>query len=129
MSLVVWRASLTVAACTVAGSIVYAVNNIPSSAAITANAAVTGGPKNALVGSPKGAQGLALSTATLPAIPLAWKVFAYVPVTANATSSNIEDPLDGMLIVQPNTAVTLQGITSAGSGLFSMVWEEVPLSL
>jgi hypothetical protein len=129
VSLVLWRVSLAVAAASTAGSIVYAINNNIAAAIPSTVTAITGGPKNCLVGSPKAAQGLAYSVATLPATPLALKAFAFVPVTATAGTGNIEDPLDGMIILQPNCAVTMQGITCVGTGIFSCIWEEVPVQL
>ena len=38
----------------------------------------------------------------------------------------VADNVDGAIILGPNTAVTIQGITAVGTGIVSMVWEEVP---
>ena len=107
---------------------VHAVNVNPFAAAPTSvtNATI----RNCLLG---GTTGLAnaYTAATLPAAP----VVARTPFTSRVIgatpvsefSVSFIDNTDGKIILTPNTAVTLQCIGTASSGIVGFIWEEVPI--
>ena len=117
---------LTFVTSTTAGSIVYALNAFSANqAAVTQG---TPGSVRSTSGSAKTGQGLFATAATLPAAPVAIRTLAFGQVTALATSGAIHDYVDGAICLIPGTAITMQGITIVGTGLFDMQWEEVPLN-
>ncbi len=66
--------------------------------------------------------GLASASATLPAIPVAIRTVGYGFVATNA--GLIVDKVKGGIVLGPNTAVTVQGLTFVGTGIVSMLWRE-----
>ncbi len=102
-----------------AGSLVLAANVNNAAAAVTfaSNLIVRNAKLDAAAG-----YGLASASATLPAVPVAIRTVAYGFV---ATGSGIVvDKVKGAVVLGPNTAVTVQGITFAGTGIISMLWRE-----
>lgn len=86
--------------------------------------------RNALLGGPSKAQGLADSSATLPASPVLIVNLWQPSVSASATTAIppvVIWACDGKIILTPGTAVSLTA-ASALSGIGHMVWEEVPAS-
>jgi hypothetical protein len=124
-NLSVLTTGLCIVTSTTAGSIVYAGNYNQNAAAVVHGTPLT--VQNALLSGSSGV-GKADAAATLPVAPTAFRTLAFGQVTALAVSGTIIDPVDGGIVVAPGTAVTLQGITIVGTGLFSMLWEEVPVS-
>ncbi len=123
VNLVLLQTGLTLVTYGTAGSIVYAANVLNTAAAPATNTAIA--VRNAKL---DGGAGLAqvYSATTLPAAPVAIRTLAY-GITAAGVGA-ITDYVDGAISLGPNTAVTVQGITTVGTGLISMLWEEVPLS-
>ncbi len=121
VDLVLLWVGVTVSAATTAGHLVLAAN-------LTNSAAIPGTNTELTVRNAKldGAAGYAkvYSVTTLPAAPVAIRTVGFVPVTATATTGSIFDNVNGAVVIGPNTAVTLQGITSAGTGIVSMFWKE-----
>lgn len=109
---------------------VLAGNVNPLAAAPSATTAAT--VRNCYLGSAAGV-GLAYTAATLPATPIVIRPLfgvSYSEITAASITqfaTQFIDPTDGKIILAPNTAVTLQAIGAATSGIASMIWEEVPL--
>lgn len=112
-----------------AGTVFYVANVNPAAADVSGTAIV---PVNLLLG---GARGVALpfTTATLPTTPTvvrpAWSLTALLASTAVAPYV-IKDALDGEMVIAPGCALSLEGVTAAGSTplvAFGMVWEEVPV--
>ena len=64
------------------------------------------------------------SATTLPAAPVAILALLSMGVTVTGEGNFVD--VDGAITLGPNTAVTVQGITVVGTGILSMVWEEVP---
>lgn len=127
-NLAIIKTTLAVAAASTAGSIVYAVNVNQAAAQVIHGTPITAVINCKLGGAiNSGNVGLVDSACTLPAAPSALLPFAFVPVTATATTGNIVDYVDGQIVLQPGTAITMQGITSVGTGLFGMVWEEISI--
>lgn len=113
---------VTMITSTTAGSIVYAANINMSAAAVVHGTPLT--VYNAKLGGASGV-GLADAACTLPAAPVAIRTLCG-GFTTNANSF-VQDNVDGAICLQPGTAISLQGITIVGTGLFSMFWEEVPI--
>lgn len=107
-----------------------AVNVNPIAAAPATNTAAT--IRNCLLGGAAG-QALAYTATTLPAAPVVARVIGMSSMTQASAAGvaksvgMIVDCTDGKLILAPNTAVTLQSIGTAISGIVSMMWEEVTL--
>jgi hypothetical protein len=112
------------------GTAVYALtaNVNPYAAAPTGTTAAT--VRNSLLGGTNGV-GLAYTAATLPAAPIIVKILnggIYWATAAGAAAPMcFTEYLDGAIILAPNSAVTIQGIGVATSGVVSMTWEEVPV--
>lgn len=121
VDLVVLWTGITVVTSTTAGSVVYAAN-VNNAAVIPAtNTTLT--VRNAKLDGSAG-YGIAYSVTTLPAAPVAIRTLAFGPVTATAGTGTISDDVKGAIVLGPNTAVTIQGITIVGTGLVSMFWRE-----
>lgn len=121
----------TVTADASARSAVWAANTDPSAAILITTTALTVRP--ALLGSGFTSVGRAFSAATLPAAPVIVRVFpsghSNVATTATAVGglANV-DYVDGALCLAPNTAVTVQAISTANeSGIVSICWAEIPV--
>ncbi len=107
--------------CTVAGEIVLAANVNPSAAVPATNTSLQ--VYNAKLDGSAG-YGVAYSVTTLPAAPVAIRTLAFGVTTTPTAAGIIWDDVKGAVILGPNTAVTVQGITFAGVGLISMLWRE-----
>lgn len=121
-NLILLQTGLTIRTGGTAGHIVYAANVNPAAAIPATNTELT--VRNAKL---DGAAGVAkaYSATTLPAAPVAIRTLATV-ITAAGVGSLV-DYVDGAIVLGPNTAVTVQGITVVGTGIISMVWEEVDI--
>ena len=64
----------------------------------------------------------AYSATTLPAAPLAIMALMSMGVTVTGEGQFVD--VKGGVILGPNTAVTVQGITVVGTGIISMTWRE-----
>ena len=112
-----------------AGTSNYALaGNVNTLAAVPAtNTAAT--VRNNLLGGVAGV-GIAYTATTLPAVPVILRVIPggiyWATAAAAAAPMAMRDEVDGALILVPNTAVTIQGIGAASSGIAGMTWEEVP---
>jgi len=113
------------------GALVLAANvNILAAAPSAVTLAANFG--NALLGNAVQGQAKAYTAATLPAAPISVRSiggWAFVGTAASSTGYTINDPTDGLVMLAPNTAVTVQGILSASTwtGTVTMLWEEVPI--
>lgn len=124
-NLVLIEATASVASVTVAGQVVYAINNSPGQAAPASVTKLASGIQNCLIGAGNNSIAAVYSAATLPAAPLAARVFFSCSGTSSPTTETIMDPIDGKLIITPGSMVTIQGITTNATGILSMMWEEV----
>ncbi len=121
VDLVLLNVGVSFATGTTAGEIVLAAN-VNNNAAIPAtNTALT--VRNARLDGAAG-YGIAYSATTLPAAPVAIRTVGYVVSTAPVNAGIINDEVKGAVILGPNTAVTVQGITVVATGLISMAWRE-----
>ena len=118
-------ASYISAALTAVANVAVFINKVPTAAAVVQTTPIT--PSNALVGAATGV-GLAAAAATLPAAPtLARSLFGWHWVTAGTATAQlgVKDEVAGAIILQPGTALSVQGITVAHSAISSITWEEV----
>ena len=124
VNLVVLQTQVTVLTCSTGGHVVYAAN-VNNAAAIPAtNTELV--VRNCKLDGAAGF-GKVYSVTTLPAAPVAIR-----PLIGGITAAGVAsfvDYVDGCIVLGPNTAVTLQGITIVGTGLVGMVWEEVPIAV
>lgn len=111
-----------------AASIVLAANVDQSAAIPVTNTAGT--VRNNLLGASAG-YGKTYTVTTLPAAPVVVKTIANFRVIGATPVSEYGaafwDNVDGAIILQPNTAVTVQNIGTAVSGIVSLFWEEVSI--
>lgn len=123
VNLVLLRSSLAITtAPATAAAIIYAVSADPAAAKPSATTAAT--IRNNLLSSASG-KGQAFTAATLPAAPTVWGIMANLSTTIGAIAQPI-DELAGLLILPENTAVTIQNIGAACSGIASLTWVEIP---
>lgn len=73
---------------------------------------------------PSGGRGVAYTACTLPAVPVVARVLGNVSVSTSA--AQILDEVQGMLELPENTALTVQGLGAAATGLIAVTWEEIP---
>jgi len=115
-------------AATAMGAIALFANVNPVAAATTHTTPLIVRPT--LLGSTNTTVGLADSSATLPATPVIVRPLMGVYwITANAAVVNftVKDEIAGALAIAPGCAVSIQAVTTAVTGLFSLTWEEVPV--
>jgi hypothetical protein len=114
-----------------AGTSVYALagNVLTTAAAPATTTAAT--VRSCLLGGSAG-RGVAYTAATLPSVPVVLKTVGSLHLVGGTpvseSSFSLIDYTDGKIVLQPNTAVTLQGIGTASSGIVHMIWEEVAVS-
>lgn len=117
-----WSFAMTSVTVT-AGAIVLATNNSNVAAIPATNTALTN--YNNLNGQSGAGSGVAYGATTLPTTPIAGLSLAGVQTGVGFPV--IGGDIDGLLIVTPNTAVTIQGVTVSALGLSSVYWDEVPV--
>lgn len=125
--LVVWQASIALATAPAGVStLVWAANVNTVAAAVTQTTPLT--VRNANLGIAGVGAGLAASAVTLPAAPVVVRPVGGGPVaTGSVTAPSVVDPIDGSIVLQPGTALSLSALTTAISVICSMTWEEVTL--
>ncbi len=106
-----------------ASPLVLAANVNPVAAAVTQTTPLT--VRRANLGVSGTGAGLAASAVTLPAAPVVVRSLQ-APVAASAlTPAQISDDINGALCIAPGCALSLSSITTAVTGIWSIVWEEV----
>ena len=119
VDLVLYQIGVATRTSSTAGHLVLAANVNNSAAAVVHGTPLT--VRNCkLDGSP--GYGLADAAATLPAAPVAILALLSMGVTVTGEGSFVD--VKGAVVLGPNTAVTVQGITVVGTGVISMVWRE-----
>jgi hypothetical protein len=114
-----------------ASTAVYVLAANLNSLAAAPSAVTAATVRNELLGGVAGV-GLAYTAATLPAAPVIIRPLfgvSYSEITAASIAqlaTQFIDPTDAKVILAPNTAITLQAVGAATSGIVSMMWEEVP---
>jgi hypothetical protein len=116
------RGALTSAPAGVA-TVVLAANVNPNATAVTQTTPLT--VRSANLGNTKGAVGLAASAVTLPAAPVVVRGLGGPVATGSVSQPQLVDDIDGALQVAPGCAVSINSLTTAVSGVWSVVWEEI----
>jgi uncharacterized membrane protein (DUF4010 family) len=106
-----------------AAGLVLAANVNPVATAVTQTTALT--VRAANLGVSKSAVGLAASGVTLPAAPVVVRAWQLAVAGSSITPAAIQDKIDGALTVAPGCAVSISSITTAVTGIWSLVWEEI----
>ena len=125
-----WYAAASMAVANTAAAAVWlAANTNVSAAAVTGTAATA--HRNMLLGSGKGPVGNPLLAATLPAAPVAVCLLGIGltgAITVATQAPVFERWFDGSIILEPNTAISIQTSTASGTnGLWcEFIWEEFP---
>lgn len=123
VNLVLLRTSLGITTAPAgAAAVVYAVNVNPVAAVPSATTAAV--VRCNLLG-PATGKGVVYTAATLPAVPAVWGVIANLSATIGAVAAPV-DELAGLIILPENTAVTVQNVGAACSGIVGFSWAEVP---
>jgi hypothetical protein len=105
-------------------SLVWAANTNPLAVAVTQTTPLT--TRCAILGNSSASTGLAASAVTLPAAPVVVRSVGGGPVaTGSVTSTPIIDNINGALVLQPGTAISLSALTTAISAICSVTWREV----
>ena len=121
------HAAVNIVTCTVSGTIVYALNSLSTAAAPATTTAIT--VVSNLLGDTSTGAGRAYSVATLPSVPVQGRILAGAIATpANVAPTAVHDNPRGSIIIGPGCVLSFQGITIAGTGLFSAQWREVQIS-
>lgn len=107
-----------------AAGLVLAANVNPNAAAVTQTTPLT--TRAANLGVTKAATGLAASAVTLPAAPVVVRSYQLAVAASSITPAAIRDDINGALCVAPGCAVSINSITTAVTGIWSIVWEEIP---
>lgn len=107
-----------------AAPLVLAANVNPVAAAVTQGTPLT--VRKANLGVSGTGAGLAASAATLPAAPVVVAALQAPVAGSSITPANLNVSFDGSLSIAPGCALSLSSITTAVTGIWSMIWEEVP---
>lgn len=105
-----------------AATLVLAANVNPLAAAVTQGTPLV--VRNANLGNSQQPVGLAASAATLPAAPVVVRGLGGPVATGSLTPDPIHDKVDGALTLIPGTAISVNSLTTAISGVISMTWRE-----
>jgi len=122
VNVVLLQCATTIRTCSTPGHLVYAanVNNNAVAPATNTELIIRNAKLDLSAGYAK-----AYSATTLPAAPVAVRSFG-ATITAAGVAPMI-DYIDGAIILGPNTAITVQGITVVGTGIISFFWAEIPI--
>lgn len=127
---VIWYASLTSKVAPAAASVIWiAANTNTVAAATTGTAAST---RNALIGSASNPVIQALTTATLPAAPVAIMTLGTLltgAITVQTQATPLGGFIDGGIVMYPGSSLSFQSSTISGAAGChgSWIWEEISL--
>ena len=114
--------ALTTAPAAIA-TVVLAANVNPNAAAVTQGTALT--VRSAKLGNGTAASCLAASAVTLPAAPVVVMGLGGPVATGSVSQPQIFCELNGGLAIEPGCAISLNSLTTAISGVWTMIWAEV----
>lgn len=106
-----------------ASALVLAANVNPNAAAVTQTTPLT--VRAANLGNAKAGVGLAASAVTLPAAPVVVRALQSPVAASSITPGPVSDDVNGALCIAPGCALSLSSITTAVTGVWSIVWEEI----
>lgn len=107
-----------------AATVVLAANVNPVATAVTQTTPLTVRKANLGVGGT--GVGLAASAVTLPAAPVVVRGLGGPVAGSSISPTQIVDNVDGALCIAPGCALSLNSLTTAISGVWSITWKEVP---
>lgn len=107
-----------------AATVVLAANVNPVAAAVIQTTPLT--VRKANLGVSGTGVGLAASAVTLPAAPVVVRALGGPVAGSSISPTQIVDNVDGALCIAPGCALSLNSLTTAISGVWSIVWKEVP---
>ena len=116
------RGALTTAPAAIATVVLTA--GTLSATAVTQTTPLT--VRNANFSVAKTGVGLAASAVTLPAAPVVIRGLGGPVATGSVSQPQILDTPDGCISVSPGTSLSINSLTTAISGVWSMTWREVP---
>lgn len=116
------RGALTTAPAAIA-TVVLAAGTLSSTAVTQGTPLVV---RNANFSVAKTGVGLAASAATLPAAPVVVRGLGGPVATGSVSQPQIVDNPEGCLSVSPGCSLSINSLTTAISGIWSMTWKEVP---
>ena len=117
-----FRGAVTTATGGAAG-LVFAANVNPNATAVVQTTPLT--VRAANLGVAKAAVGLAASAVTLPAAPVVVRSAQVAVAASSITPGPLVDDINGALCIAPGCALSLSSITTAVTGIWSIVWEEI----
>ncbi len=106
-----------------ASALVLAANVNPVAAAVTQTTPLT--VRRANLGIAGTGAGLAASAVTLPAAPVVVRALQSPVAASSITPAQVSDDINGALCVAEGCAISLSSITTAVTGVWSIVWEEI----
>lgn len=106
-----------------ASALVLAANVNPVAAAVTQTTPLT--VRRANLGVSGTGVGLAASAVTLPAAPVVVRALQSPVAASSLTPPQVSDDVNGALCIAPGCALSLSSITTAVTGVWSIVWEEI----
>lgn len=104
-------------------TVVLAANVNPVAAAVTQTTPLV--VRKANLGVSGAAVGLAASAVTLPAAPVVVAGLGGPVATGSVSQPQIVSNFEGSICVAPGCAVSVNSLTTAISGIWTMIWEEV----
>lgn len=122
VQLEVLEATLALVTATLAGFVVLAVNADPGASPITTGTAAA--IRNCKLNTSAGAKAKLYTACTLPAAPVVHRVLAGVISTTPGGIHSIVDDVGGRIVLPPNTAMTIQGVTTNATGVAAFMWQE-----
>lgn len=116
------RGALTTAPAAIA-TVVLAAGTL-NATAVTQTTPLT--VRNINFGVTKTGAGLAASAVTLPAAPVVARGLGGPVATGSVSQPQIVDNVDGGIEIAPGCSLSINSLTTAISGVWSMTWKEVP---
>ncbi len=116
------RGALTTAPGAIATVVLAA--GVVSGTAVTQTTPLT--VRNQNFGVTKTGAGLAASAVTLPAAPVVVRGLGGPVATGSISQPQIVENIDGAISLAPGTSLSINSLTTAISGIWSMTWKEVP---
>jgi len=115
------RGALTTAPAAIA-TVVLAAGALHSTAVVQTTPLTV---RNVNFGVTKTGAGLAASAVTLPAAPVVARGLGGPVATGSVSQPQIVDDIDGAILVAPGCSLSINSLTTAISGIWSMTWKEI----
>lgn len=120
---VLWATIACTTAPAAAATIVWAANVNTTATAVTQTTPLT--VRNARLGESGTGAGLAASAVTLPAAPVVVRGIGGPVATGSVSPPYFRDDVNGALVLEEGTAISINSLTTAISAVISVGWREV----